>query len=75
MADQQTVLDDVKEYYGKILQTSDDLNTNACETACQKMPSHLQKVVDLVHDDVHTNRLILNVFQQFLPKVDSLLKL
>ncbi|XP_064631599.1 arsenite methyltransferase-like [Lineus longissimus] len=49
---EQSLLDDVKNYYGKVLKTSDDLKTNVCKTASQKMPNHVLKAMKLVHDDV-----------------------
>ncbi len=43
--------DSVKEYYGKILQKSDDLKTNACCTSTD-LPSHVKRALSNVHDDV-----------------------
>ncbi|WP_417530713.1 methyltransferase domain-containing protein [Marinobacter lipolyticus] len=47
------VHDQVKDYYGKILQKSDDLQTNACCTD-DAMPSHLKPIVGKIHDEVLT---------------------
>jgi len=43
--------DDVKDYYGKVLQHSDDLKTNACCTDTH-MPKHVKKALSQVHDEV-----------------------
>ncbi len=41
----------VQEYYGKILQHSDDLQTNACCTDAD-MPTYLKKAMANIHDEV-----------------------
>ncbi len=41
----------VKEYYGEVLQTSADLQTNACCTAGD-MPDELKAILSKVHDEV-----------------------
>ena len=41
----------VQDYYGRILQSSDDLQTNACCTD-DEMPGWLKRTVSNVHDDV-----------------------
>ena len=41
----------VQEYYGETLQTSDDLQTNACCTAGD-VPDHLKTVLGKIHDEV-----------------------
>ncbi len=41
----------VKEYYGEVLQTSDDLQTNACCTPGD-VPDFLKQVLSKVHDEV-----------------------
>lgn len=41
----------VKEYYGETLQTSADLQTNACCTAAAP-PDHLKAVLSKIHEDV-----------------------
>lgn len=43
--------EDVKNYYGKVLQNSDDLKTNACCTAGD-LPRHVKDALSQVHDDV-----------------------
>lgn len=47
------VHDQVKDYYGKVLQQSEDLQTNACCTGAD-MPVYLRKVVGKIHDEVLT---------------------
>ncbi|MFA6237408.1 MAG: methyltransferase domain-containing protein [Bacteriovorax sp.] len=46
-------LNNIKEYYGKILQSSSDLKTSACCTA-ETIPVHLRDILKLVHDEVVT---------------------
>ena len=41
----------VQEYYGKVLDGSDDLQTNACCTDTQ-MPGYLKKALSNIHDEV-----------------------
>ncbi|WP_062270045.1 methyltransferase domain-containing protein [Endozoicomonas arenosclerae] len=41
----------VQDYYGKTLQSSDDLQTNACCTDAS-MPRHLKKALSNIHDEV-----------------------
>ena len=43
--------DSVKEYYGKVLQSSGDLKTNACCTAADT-PYHLQQALSNIHPEV-----------------------
>lgn len=43
----------VKEYYGKTLQGSQDLQTNACCTDTS-LPAHLKPVLSKIHDEVMT---------------------
>jgi len=43
--------DEVQEYYGKTLQGSEDLQTNACCTP-DDMPAYLKEVLSKVHDEV-----------------------
>lgn len=43
--------DDVKNYYGKVLQQSEDLKTNACCTAAD-LPRHVKNALSKVHDEV-----------------------
>jgi SAM-dependent methyltransferase len=47
------VLDKVKDYYGKTLQGSADLKTDACCTL-EAPPAHMREILSLVHDDVLT---------------------
>jgi arsenite methyltransferase len=47
------VLDQVKDYYGKTLQGSADLKTDACCTL-EAPPAHLREILSLIHDDVLT---------------------
>ncbi|MGL1936609.1 MAG: methyltransferase domain-containing protein [Fibrobacterales bacterium] len=42
---------DVKEYYGKVLQHSDDLKTDACCTA-ESIPGYLKDILSELHDEV-----------------------
>ncbi|MCH2235837.1 MAG: methyltransferase domain-containing protein [Crocinitomicaceae bacterium] len=46
-----TVHEEVKEYYGKELQSSDDLKTNACCTL-EAPPKYIQEALKKVHDEV-----------------------
>lgn len=41
----------VKDYYGKILQTSDDLQTDACCTD-EGLPAYLKPILSNIHDEV-----------------------
>ena len=43
--------DQVKDYYGKVLQTSDDLKTDACCTD-EGLPDYLKPILSKVHDEV-----------------------
>ncbi len=43
--------ENVQEYYGKVLQSSDDLQTNACCTDTA-MPDYLKKAMAAIHDEV-----------------------
>lgn len=44
-------LNRVKDYYGKVLQSSKDLQTSACCTA-DSMPLHAREVLRLIHSDI-----------------------
>jgi len=46
-----SVQDEVKNYYGEVLQSSQDLKTDACCTDAA-MPSYLKAVLSQVHDEV-----------------------
>lgn len=50
MSDVRT-LEDVKDYYGKVLQSTLDLQTSACCTS-EAMPSYLRPVLKMVHEEV-----------------------
>ncbi len=44
---------EVQEYYGKTLQSSNDLKTNACcTTSGKKRPRSVLEALSLVHDEV-----------------------
>ena len=45
------MLDQVRDYYGNVLQGSDDLKTNACCTD-DNMPAYLRSAMARVHDEV-----------------------
>ncbi|XP_070554578.1 arsenite methyltransferase-like isoform X2 [Ptychodera flava] len=45
------VINNVKEYYGKVLRSSKDLKTNACCSG-NSMPKHIRQALGLVHDEV-----------------------
>lgn len=45
------MLESVKDYYGKVLQGSNDLQTNACCTD-EAMPEFLKPILSKVHDEV-----------------------
>lgn len=51
METRKTGLESVKEYYGKILQTNQDLKTSACCTT-DGMPLYLREILKDVHDEV-----------------------
>ena len=42
----------VKDYYGRKLQTSDDLQTNAFEIATRNMSSTVKGALKLIHEEV-----------------------
>ncbi|MBK7963241.1 MAG: methyltransferase domain-containing protein [Bdellovibrionales bacterium] len=44
-------LDSVKEYYGKVLKTSQDLKTSAC-CSTESMPLYLRNILKEIHDEV-----------------------
>lgn len=45
------IKESVKEYYGKILQSNDDLKTNAC-VQDGKVPKEVKEALGLCHDEV-----------------------
>ena len=51
MENEFTTIESVKNYYGKVLQTNQDLKTSACCTT-DSMPLHLREILKLVHDEV-----------------------
>ncbi|KAM7444918.1 Arsenite methyltransferase [Porites harrisoni] len=46
------IKESVKDYYGKTLQTSDDLQTNACKIEATKMSSAVKDALKLIHEEV-----------------------
>lgn len=44
-------LESVKEYYGKVLKSNQDLKTSACCTT-ESMPFHLREILKEIHDEV-----------------------
>lgn len=51
MNSSNTVQNDVQEYYGEVLETKDDLKTNACCLA-EAMPERLKPYLKNVHDEI-----------------------
>ncbi|XP_067656585.1 arsenite methyltransferase-like [Haliotis asinina] len=52
MSDSTNIIESVKEYYGKKLQTSDDLKTGACMTPSKQMTKPMKEALSAVHDEV-----------------------
>lgn len=49
----QEVVDSVKEYYGKTIQSKDNLQTNVCTVRTDKpTPKHIKAALKNVHDDI-----------------------
>jgi SAM-dependent methyltransferase len=48
---EQLTLDAVRAYYGRVLQSTQDLKTSAC-CAVERLPAHLRAIEALVHDEV-----------------------
>ena len=46
------IKDEVKEYYGKTLQTTNDLKTSACTLDKIRMPKFVREALSEVHDEV-----------------------
>ncbi len=46
-----TAVEQVKEYYAKMLQSSKDLKTDAC-CSLETQPAHIQKALELISDEV-----------------------
>src|SRR6266513_2075103 len=51
MPTEQMTLEAVRNYYGRVLQSTKDLQTSACCTA-ERLPQHLQEIEALIHDEV-----------------------
>lgn len=51
MSDESQVLEEVKRYYGEVLQSTADLQTGACCTA-ESMPAALREIVTEIHPEV-----------------------
>ncbi len=66
--------DQVQDYYGKVLQSSDDLKTNACCTD-DGMPTYLKKVLGNIHDEVMTRYYGCGLVSPELLKGTSILDL
>ncbi|KAJ8389820.1 hypothetical protein AAFF_G00112890 [Aldrovandia affinis] len=49
---ERMIHDDVKDYYGKKLQSSADLKTNACIAPAKPIPAFIRKALKDVHPDV-----------------------
>ncbi|ESO85117.1 hypothetical protein LOTGIDRAFT_221596 [Lottia gigantea] len=47
-----SIHDSVKDYYGKVLKTTDDLKTPACSTGESRMSQTVKKALGEVHDEV-----------------------
>lgn len=45
------IKDSVKEYYGKILKSNEDIKTNAC-VQVGKVPKQVKKALELCHEEV-----------------------
>lgn len=52
MTDNSKTINEVQDYYGKTLQTSEDLQTNACCTV-EVYPDHIKEALSQIHDEVH----------------------
>ncbi len=44
--------DEVKDYYGKKIKTSDDLQTNVCLISQDSMPQEAKEALKLLHPDI-----------------------
>lgn len=51
MKTDETLRDDVRNYYGEVLQSSDDLQTDACCSA-ESIPRAYRPIVSKIHDDI-----------------------
>jgi hypothetical protein len=45
------IKENVKEYYGKVLQSNEDLKTNAC-VQVGKVPKQIKEALGLCHEEV-----------------------
>ena len=52
LGEEQHVRENVKDYYGKTLKTSDDLKTDVCSLAGRKMPKIVKDALKMVHEEV-----------------------
>ncbi|XP_053548435.1 arsenite methyltransferase-like [Bombina bombina] len=46
------IYQDVKDYYGKHLKSSEDLQTNACVTPAKTLPKYIRDALGEVHEDI-----------------------
>ena len=51
MASDINIKEDVKEYYGKIIKTTEDLKTSVCVLE-GKLPKQVKEALDLCHEEV-----------------------
>ncbi|KAJ7392462.1 hypothetical protein OS493_012126 [Desmophyllum pertusum] len=49
--DADKVKESVKDYYGKILKSSDDLQTNACKLGDKRMTPEVKSALKLIHEE------------------------
>ena len=49
-----SIKESIQEYYGKILNHSKDLKTNACCDPTNSLPSYVKNILSLIHDEVLT---------------------
>ena len=47
-----SIIEDVKEYYGKQLQSKNDLKTNACTTCGDNLPAEIRDIMPLIADEI-----------------------
>ena len=50
--DADKVKESVKDYYGKRLKSSDDLQTNACKLGDKRMTPEVKNALKLIHEEV-----------------------
>ena len=50
--DTDKVKESVKDYYGKRLKTSDDLQSNACKIGENRMSPAVKSALKLIHEEV-----------------------